>query len=386
MVIDDVYAFQGEVEQWRRQLHSRPGILYEVEETAEFVRQKLESFGVDQVVSGIGRTGVVGIIKGRHEGNKVVGLRAELDALPLSEMTNAPWRSIYPGKMHACGHDGHTAMLLGAARHLAATREFAGTVALIFQPAEEGGKGAAAMIDDGLLECFRIAEVYTMHNMPGLAVGKFGIREGVVLAASDNFRLTINGRGSHAAEPHKSSDPIAIGVQVVSMLNSIISRNIDPLKSAVLSVAKFHSGTTYNVIPESAEIMGTVRTLDEEVREVVEAKLRNICKAAAVAHDVVVDVEFEPYCSATINGSEETGYATAAARAVVGTENVIDDIDPMMGAEDFAYMLEKRPGALIWIGNGESPALHSPLYDFDDRALPFGVSYWVTLVGSRLSG
>ncbi|SMC77552.1 M20 aminoacylase family protein [Rhizobium sp. RU36D] len=376
---------QNEAREWRHHLHAHPEILYEVHNTAAFVAEKLKEFGVDEIVTGIGRTGVVGVIKGRGESDRAIGLRADMDALPLEEITGKPWASKSPGKMHACGHDGHTAMLLGAAKHLCETRNFNGRAVVIFQPAEEGGAGARAMVEDGLMERFGIEEVYGMHNMPGMPLGSFGIRNGGIMAAPDKFFVTINGRGGHAAEPHMTIDTIAIGAEIVGGLQLIASRNANPVRSVVVSVTQFHAGTTHNIIPEIAHLSGTVRTHDESVRNMAEARIRQIAAGIAAAHGAEVTVEYERACPVTSNHPTETRHAAKAAIDVVGEQLVNDDVDPSMAGEDFAFMLQARPGAYIMIGNGDTAGLHNPAYDFNDEALGYGISYWVRLAEQRLT-
>ncbi|SIQ65896.1 hippurate hydrolase [Rhizobium sp. RU35A] len=384
-ILNRAADMQAEISAWRRHIHENPGLLYDVEETAAFVEDKLKSFGVDEIVTGLGRTGVVALIRGRGEGDRVIGLRADMDALPLTEITGKPWASRKDGKMHACGHDGHTAMLLGAAQYLAETRNFNGTVALIFQPAEEGGRGALAMVEDGMMDRFGIQEVYGMHNMPGMALGTFAIRKGGIMAAPDKFTIQIKGRGGHAAEPHRTADPIVIGAQIVNGLQLIAARNANPLRSVVVSITQFHAGTTHNIIPEEAMIAGTVRSLDEAVRDMAEARIRQIAEGIAAANDCVAEVDYERACPVTVNHPEETIHAAKAAMAIVGEKNVDTEVDPSMAGEDFAFMLQARPGAYIMIGNGDTAALHNPAYDFNDEAIAYGVSYWVKLVEQRLA-
>ncbi|MCO5733641.1 M20 aminoacylase family protein [Rhizobium sp. SSA_523] len=384
-ILNRAAELQKEVTEWRRHLHERPELLYDVDETAAFVADKLRAFGVDEVVTGLGRTGVVGIIRGKGESERVVGLRADMDALPLEEISGRPWASRIPGKMHACGHDGHTAMLLGAARHLAETRNFNGSVAVIFQPAEEGGRGALAMVEDGLMDRFGIQEVYGMHNMPGMPLGTFAIRKGGIMAAPDKFTIKIAGRGGHAAEPHRTADPIVIGAQIVNGLQMIAARNANPLRSVVVSITQFHAGTTHNIIPEEAFLTGTVRSLDENVRDLAEARIRQIAEGIAAAHDARAEVEYERACPVTVNHPEETLHAARAAMDIVGERQVNTDVDASMAGEDFAFMLQARPGAYIMIGNGDTAALHNPAYDFNDEALAYGISYWVRLAEQRLS-
>ncbi len=383
-ILNRAAELQGEVTEWRRHIHAHPELLYAVENTAAFVAEKLRAFGVDEVVTGIGRTGVVGLIRGKGEG-RTIGLRADMDALPLTEITGKPYASQTPGKMHACGHDGHTAMLLGAAKYLAENRNFNGNIAVIFQPAEEGGAGGDAMVKDGMMERFQIAEVYGMHNMPGLPVGHFAIRKGAIMAATDEFTVSIKGLGGHAAMPHKTIDPIAIGAQIVSNLQLIASRSANPLKSVVVSVTKFNAGNAHNVIPNDASFAGTVRTLDPEMRDLAEQRFKQIVTGIATSHGAEVEIEFQRNYPVTFNHADETDHAIAVAEEIAGAGNVIPNIDPMMGGEDFSYMLNARPGAFIFVGNGDSAGLHNPAYDFNDEAIAHGISYWVRLAEQRLN-
>jgi hippurate hydrolase len=384
-ILNRAAELQGEVTEWRRYLHENPEILYEVDNTAAFVAAKLQEFGVDEIVTGIGRTGVVGIIRGKGTSNRTIGLRADMDALPLTEITDKPWASRTAGKMHACGHDGHTSMLLGAAKYLAETRNFDGNVALIFQPAEEGGAGALAMIEDGMIERFGIDEVYGMHNMPGIPVGQFAIRKGGIMAAPDRFTITIKGRGGHAAQPHRTIDPIFIGSQLVGSLQAIAARNADPVRSIVISVTRFDAGTTHNIIPDQAVLMGTVRTLSEETRDLAENRIRQIVEGIAAAHGAEAIVDYERKCPVTFNHDQETQHAIHVASEIVGASNIDSEVDPSMAGEDFAFMLKQRPGAFIFIGNGDTAGLHNPHYDFDDEAISYGISYWVRLAEQRLT-
>ena len=383
-ILNRAAELQDEVSGWRRYLHENPEILYDVENTSAFVAGKLREFGVDEVVTGLGRAGVVGLIRGKGDGRRTIGLRADMDALPLTETTGRPWASRTPGKMHACGHDGHTSMLLGAAKYLAEMRTFTGTVALVFQPAEEGGAGALAMIEDGLMDRFGIDEVYGMHNMPGIPVGRFAIRRGGIMAAPDRFTITVKGRGGHAAQPHRTIDPIFIGSQIVGSLQAIASRNADPLHSVVVSVTRFDAGTTHNIIPDEATLGGTARTLSEETRDLAENRIRQIVEGIAAAHGAEAVIDYERNCPVTVNHDREVLHAAASATKVVGEANVDTDVDPSMAGEDFAYMLQARPGAFIFIGNGETAPLHNPAYDFNDEAISYGISYWVKLVERRL--
>ena len=384
-VINRIAEFSDEIAGWRHDFHRHPEILYDVHRTAGRVAELLSSFGVDEVVTGIGRTGVVGVIRGRNpHSSKVIGLRADMDALPITEQTGKPYASTVAGKMHACGHDGHTAMLLGAARYLAETRNFEGTAVVIFQPAEEGGAGARAMMNDGLLEKFGITEVYGMHNMPGIAAGHFAIRPGGIMAATDEFRITVDGVGGHAGMPHNAVDPVVTSAHIITALQTIVSRNVDPLRSAVVSVTMLEAGHAFNVIPRTARLTGTVRTLDETVRRFTEERLRTISQQIAAAFGATVSIEYRHGYPVTVNSPAEASFAAAVASGVVGAERVQADADGTMGGEDFSYMLQERPGAYIFIGNGDSSQLHTENYDFNDDILPVGVSYWVKLVETAL--
>jgi amidohydrolase len=372
-----------EIASWRQDFHRHPELLYEVHRTAGIVADKLRAFGCDEVVTGLGKTGVVGVIRGRGQGSgKVVGLRADMDALPIEEATNLPYRSETPGLMHACGHDGHTAMLLGAAKYLAETRDFDGTAVVIFQPAEEGGGGGDAMVKDGLMERFGIQEVYGMHNWPGTPVGEFAIRPGPIMAAADRFVLDIEGRGGHAALPSNAIDTLLCAAQMVVALQAIVSRNVNPLDSAVLSVCSFKSGETFNVIPQHARLMGTVRTLKAETRDMMEERIRKVVEATAASFGATATLDYRRGYPVTFNHAAETDFMADVARSVGGA--VHTDIPPEMGAEDFSYMLEKRPGAYIFMGNGDSAQCHHPAYNFDDSAIPYGVSLWARIIEERM--
>lgn len=382
-VSNRIAAMKDEVAAWRQDLHANPEILYDVHRTAAFVADKLRAFGCDEVVTGIGQTGVVGVIKGRaRHGARVIGLRADMDALPILEQTGLPYASQVPGKMHACGHDGHTAMLLGAAKVLCETRNFEGTTVVIFQPAEEGGAGGDAMVKDGMMDRWRIDEVYGMHNMPGMPIGHFALRPGPIMAAADRFDIEIEGYGSHAAKPHLSIDSVAIGCQLHQALQTIVSRNVDPLQSAVVSLTMFHAGDAMNVIPQVAKLAGTVRTLNQSIRDLVKKRMHAICDGLATMHGAQVRLHYADGYPVTVNHDKQTGFAAHVARDVSGASAVNDDMVPTMGGEDFSYMLQARPGAFIFIGNGSTAGLHHPAYDFNDEAIPSGMSYWVRLVES----
>jgi hippurate hydrolase len=371
---------------WRREIHQNPELMYDVEGTAKFVADRLRAFGCDEVKTSIGRTGVVGVIRGaKGTSSRAIGLRADMDALPIEEETNLPYRSKIPGKMHACGHDGHTAMLLGAAQRLARTRDFAGNAIVIFQPAEEGGAGAMAMIDDGLMDKFGIEEVYGMHNMPALPVGSFSLRNGPMMAAADEITITVEGQGGHAAMPHQGVDPVVVGAQIVVALQTIASRNVDPLDSCVVSVTRFQAGKANNIIPQSAWLNGTVRTLKAATRDAVEKRIHEISAGLAAAGGATARVEYRRKYPPTVNHAAQTDFAAGVARKVAGDSHVDANALPIMGAEDFSFMLEARPGAFIFLGNGDSAKLHHPSYDFNDAALPYGMSYWVELVETALA-
>ena len=384
-IINRVAELADEVAEWRRDFHQNPEILYEVHRTAARVADLLTSFGCDEVVTGIGRTGVVGVIRGREPASRTIGLRADMDALPIQEIRDLPYRSTVPGKMHACGHDGHTAMLLGAARYLTETRNFAGTAIVIFQPAEEGGAGGKAMVDDGMMDRFAIDEVYGMHNMPGLPIGHITTRPGAVMAASDSFEIRLKGYGGHAAKPHITIDPIVAGSQIVTALQSIVARNIDPVDNAVISVTRFHAGTeANNIIPQTAVIGGTVRSLNAETRKTLEKRFHEVVNGVSAAMGVEVDLTYHLGYPIVVNHADQTEFAASVARGVVGEDRVSTDMPPSLGGEDFAYMLEARPGAFLFIGNGDSAGLHHPEYDFDDSIIPHGISYWAKLVETAL--
>ncbi len=377
--------FHDEIAEWRQEIHANPGLLYDVGETAALVSDKLKEFGVDEIVGEIGQTGVVGVIKGRsNNSGKVIGLRADMDALPILEKSDKPYVSKNKGLMHACGHDGHTAMLLGAAKYLAETRNFDGTVVVIFQPAEEGGAGGKAMVDDGLMDRFGIQEVYGMHNMPGLPVGEFSIRSGALMAATDEFTVKIEGLGTHAAFPQGGIDPIIIATQIVQALQTIVSRNVDPLESAVLSVTAINAGKAYNVIPQSATFLGTVRTLDDGVRDLVQKRFTEVVESFVAAYGASADIHYKRGYPVTYNHDAQSDFAGRIAKEIVGDGKVNTEQTPVMGGEDFSFMLEARPGAFIFMGNGDTANLHHEEYDFNDEAIPVGCSYWAKLVETAM--
>ncbi len=384
-IVNRVADLHAEITAWRHDLHAHPELLYDVHRTAASVADKLKSFGCDDVVAGIGRTGVVGVIRGRKAGAKVVGLRADMDALPIEEATGLSYKSTVPGKMHACGHDGHTAMLLGAAKYLADTRNFAGTAVVIFQPAEEGGAGARAMLQDGLLDRFGIEEVFGMHNQPGLPVGQFAISPGPMMASTDTIAINLEGIGGHAAWPHLAVDTILVGAQIVNQLQSIVSRNVDPLEAAVISICTFQGGHADNVIPQHVRLRGTARSLSPEVRDLLEKRVREVVEGTARLYGAKAELTYRTGYPVLVNEERSSAFAAAVASEIAGKDKV-SDCPPRMGAEDFAYMLQQRPGAFIWMGNGDSAGLHHPAYDFNDEAIPVGTSYWVRLAETALAG
>jgi hippurate hydrolase len=381
-VINSIAALSDEMAAWRQDFHENPELLYEVHRTAGVVADKLRAFGCDEVVTGIGRTGVVGVIRGRNSASgKTIGLRADMDALPILETSGVPFASKNPGVMHACGHDGHTTMLLGAAKHLAETRNFDGTVIVIFQPAEEGGAGGKAMVDDGLMTRWGVQEVYGMHNMPGLAEGNFSLSHGAMLASADAIEIKVTGKGGHGGSgPHKAVDSILIAAQIINALQSIVARNVDPLQSAVISVCAIHGGTAFNVIPETVEMKGTVRTLHPGIRDLVEKRIAEVADATARAYGGSAETIYTRMYPVTMNHAREAAFAAEVARDVSGSDRVDEHALPRMGGEDFSFMLEERPGAFVFIGIGEGNELHHSAYRFNDNVLATGASFWVRLV------
>ena len=386
-VINRIAEFHAEMTQWRRQIHAHPETAFEEHNTAELVAGLLKSFGVS-VDRGIARTGVIGTLKGALPGDRAIALRADMDALHVEEQNDVPHASLNPGRMHACGHDGHTAMLLGAAKHLAETRNFAGTIHFFFQPAEENEGGARLMIEEGVLERYPVEAVYGMHNWPEVPAGQFAVRPGPMMAAFDIFEITICGRGAHAAMPHLAIDPIVVAAQLVNGLQTIASRNVHPLEGAVVSITQIHGGDTWNVIPDSVVLRGTTRSFNPAVRDQIEPAIRRIADGACRACGAQMELSYERRYPALINASAETEIAAATAASLVGEGNVRRDLLPSMAAEDFACFLEQKPGAYIWIGNGTAEAggiLHNPHYDFNDEILPLGASYWVRLAEAALA-
>jgi len=384
-IVNRVADLHADITEWRRDLHMHPELQYDVHRTAGSVAEKLKAFGCDEVVTGLGRTGVVGVIRGKKGGSgKTIGLRADMDALPIEEANDLPYKSTVPGKMHACGHDGHTAMLLGAARYLTETRNFSGTAVVIFQPAEEGGGGGKAMVDDGLMDRFGIEEVFGMHNYPGMPVGAFGIRPGPMMAAADALTIDIEGVGAHAARPHLGVDTVLVGAQIINALQSVVSRNVDPLKSAVVSICMFRAGNADNVIPQTVQLRGTARSLASEVRDLLEKRLPVVVENTAAAYGAKAKLIYKRGYPVLVNHEKQTEFAASVAAQIAGQDKVDTGLPPMMGAEDFSFMLNARPGAFIWIGNGASAGLHHPSYNFDDETIPYGTSYWVKLVETAL--
>ncbi|QOY94315.1 amidohydrolase [Massilia sp. UMI-21] len=392
-LVEPILAHQAELQEIRRDLHAHPELCYEEQRTADMVAARLTEWGIP-IVRGLGVTGVVGIIK-NGSSERAIGLRADMDALPMQEINGFAHASRHPGKMHACGHDGHTAMLLGAAHHLAQHRNFDGTVYLIFQPAEEGGGGARRMMDDGLFEQFPMQAVYGMHNWPGIPEGNFGVVSGPMMASSNEFRVTVRGKGAHAAQPHRGIDPVMVAVQIAQAWQTIVSREKNPLESAVLSITQIHAGSATNVIPDEAELVGTVRTFSTGVLDLIQRRMEEIANGVAAAFHASVNFNFKRNYPPLINHPEQTGFAVEAMRDVVGAERVDTNVEPTMGAEDFAFMLQEKPGCYVFIGNGEGAhragghglgpcQLHNTSYDFNDNLLPIGASFWVRLVEMSL--
>ena len=386
-VINRIADFHDDMTAWRRDIHAHPETAFEENRTADIVADKLESFGIE-VDRGLAKTGVVGRLKAGTSA-KAIGLRADLDALNLLEKNDFDYRSRHEGKMHACGHDGHITMLLGAARYLAETRNFDGTVHFIFQPAEEGGGGGKVMVDEGLFERFPCEAVYGMHNWPGMARGRIGVRTGAMMASADLFSIRIRGRGGHAAMPHHAIDPVVVGAQIVTALQTIASRTNDPLDSVVVSVTQFHAGTADNVIPDEAVLSGTCRALSPDGRDMIERRMRETVDGIAASHGIAADLDYRRNYPVLVNTAEETARAARAAAKVVGEANVAVDDPPVMGSEDFAFMLQAKPGSYVWIGNGVGEEggcmVHNPHYDFSDEILPVGASYWAALVEQELA-
>ena len=380
-----------EIRSWRHTLHAHPELGYEEKWTSDFVADKLQSFGIE-VHRGLGGTGVVGVLKGLDAhlgggGNKAIGLRADMDALPMTEENDFPYKSKFDGRMHACGHDGHTAMLLGAAKLLASRNNFDGTVYFIFQPAEEGGGGGLAMIDDGLFDEFPMDSVWGMHNWPGMEEGTVAVHKGSVMAAADRFEVTVNGNGGHAAMPQATNDPVLAVTAIIQALQQIVARKQNPLDAVVVSVTQINAGSGFNIIPQKANFIGTIRTVNPATRVDVHKQFTQICEATALAYGCVADVSVIKGYPVTVNDIESSDKAIEVASSLFGKNSVKTNLTPSMGAEDFAYMLEKTPGAYIWLGAGEGKSgcmLHNTKYDFNDNILPLGISYWEKLVKTEL--
>ncbi|MFC0170630.1 M20 aminoacylase family protein [Pseudoduganella danionis] len=393
-LVDPIIAFQAEIQQIRRDLHAHPELCYEEQRTSDIVAAQLTAWGIP-VIRGLGKTGVVGIIK-NGSSSRAIGLRADMDALPMQEINTFAHASRHAGKMHACGHDGHTAMLLGAAKYLAEQRNFDGTVYLVFQPAEEGGAGARRMIDDGLFEQCPMDAIYGMHNWPGAAAGTMSVTAGPMMASSNEFYVTVKGKGAHAAQPHKGIDPVMIAVQIAQSWQTIISRQKSPLDTAVLSITQIHAGSATNVIPDEANLVGTVRTFTQPVLDMIEQRMGEVAQHTAAAFGAEVDFKFRRNYPPLVNHAEQTRFAVEVMKEVVGAENVDDQVEPTMGAEDFAFFLQAKPGCYVFIGNGEGEhrdgghglgpcVLHNASYDFNDNLLPIGASFWVKLVEKALA-
>lgn len=378
-VLNRIADFAPQLTEWRRYLHQHPELGFDCHETAAFVAARLREFGVDEIHEGIGKTGLVGIINGQGEG-PTIGLRADMDALPMQETTGAEWASTVDGRMHACGHDGHTTMLLGAAKYLAETRNFAGRVALIFQPAEEDGGGGDAMVRDGMMERFGISRVFAMHNDPGSPTGRIQTTPGPIMAAVDNFEIHVRGRGGHGAMPHLTADPVVAAVAIVAAIQTISSRNHYALDDLALSVTQIHTGSADNIVPDTAWICGTIRTFDSAVRDMVRRRLTEICAGQGAAYNVTAELDYQKGYPATVNDPDATAFAVAVAEEIAGPANVSDHAGREMGAEDFSYMLQARPGCYLFLGQGDGPGVHNPGYDFNDEITPVGASFFARLV------
>jgi len=381
-IVNRIADYAKDMQGWRRHLHQNPELGFECHETAAFVADRLREFGVDEIHEGIAKTGLVAIINGQGEG-PTIGLRADMDALPMPEETGLDYASVHDGKMHACGHDGHTTMLLGAAKYLAETRNFTGRVALIFQPAEESGGGGEVMCDEGIMDRFNIAEVYALHNIPDLPVGTFSTTPGPIMAAVDDFAINIKGLGGHGAYPQDTRDPVVAAVALSGAIQTIVSRNLDTRKELVVSVTQIHTGSADNIIPETAFVGGTVRTFDKGVQEMVQKRLAAICRGVAESYDVTIDLTYNIGYPATVNDAGKAEIAAAVASEISGAAHVVDDQMPEMGAEDFSYMLEQRPGAYLFLGQGEGPGVHNTGYDFNDEISPYGASFFARMVEVR---
>ena len=378
-IINRIADYFDEMQGWRHHIHTHPELGFDCFETAKFVKSKLEEFGVDEIHTEIAKTGIVAIIRGKSTG-KTIGLRADMDALPLEEATGKEYKSKKTGVMHACGHDGHTTMLLGAAKYLCETRNFSGNVALIFQPAEEGGGGADVMCKEGIMDRFRIDEVYGIHNDPGAPLGFFQTCSGANMAAADDFTIKILGQGGHAAEPEETIDPLVTGVQLVQAIQTISSRNLAALEKVVISITQFHAGTTHNIIPNEAYINGTVRTLSKEAQSLVVKRLQELCKGHSLGFGGKIKLDYNYGYPPTVNHQKETQFAGEVAKEIVGEQNVDINAKPIMASEDFSYMIEERPGCYFHVGQGTGVPVHNPEYDFNDDLSPVGASFFARLV------
>ena len=382
-ILNSIAGFEKDMAKWRQHLHQNPELGRECYKTAEYVSERLKEFGITEIHTGYASTGLVAIIEGKAPG-RTIGLRADMDALPITENTGLSYSSVNEGVMHACGHDGHTTMLLGAARYLSETKNFSGRVALIFQPDEEATGGAKAMVEEGIVEQFQIEEVYALHNIPGHDVGVMYTRPGPIMAGADNFSVEIKGKGGHAAYPHEVKDPIVAALSIAQSFQTIVSRNNIPSDDLVISITQVHSGTTDNVIPETAYLNGTVRTFDLSVQEMVIKRMEKIISGLAIGFEVEAKLNYEKGYPPTINHEEATNFAIEVANDVCGPDQVLTLVNKEMGAEDFSYMLEKRPGAYVFLGIGEGAGLHSPNYDFNDAAAPVGASFFARLIEKAL--
>ena len=382
-ILNSIAGFEKDMAKWRQHLHQNPELGRECYKTAEYVSERLKEFGITEIHTGYASSGLVAIIEGKAPG-RTIGLRADMDALPIAENTGLSYSSVNEGVMHACGHDGHTTMLLGAARYLSETRNFSGRVALIFQPDEEATGGAKAMVEEGIIEQFQIEEVYALHNIPGHDVGVMYTRSGPIMAGADNFSVEIKGKGGHAAYPHEVKDPIVAALSIAQAFQTIVSRNNIPSDDLVISITQVHSGTTDNVIPETAYLNGTVRTFDLSVQEMVIKRMEKIISGLAMSFEVEAKLNYEKGYPPTINHEEATNFAIEVAHDVCGPDRVLTSVSKEMGAEDFSYMLEKRPGAYLFLGIGEGAGLHNPNYDFNDAAAPVGASFFARLIEKAL--
>jgi hippurate hydrolase len=382
-ILNSIAGFENDMAKWRRHLHQNPELGRDCYKTAEYIQERLKEFGITEIHAGYASTGIVAIIEGQTSG-RTIGLRADMDALPITENTGMPYSSKNEGVMHACGHDGHTTMLLGAARYLSETRNFSGRVALIFQPDEEATGGAEVMVEEGILEQFKIEEVYALHNIPGHDVGVMYTRPGPIMAGADSFNVEIRGKGGHAAYPHEVKDPIVAALSIAQAFQTIVSRNNIPSDDLVISITQVHSGTTDNVIAETAFLNGTVRTFDLSVQEMVINRMEKIISGFSISFEVDAKFNYEKGYPPTINHEEKTNFAIEVAKEVCGSDKVLTSVGKEMGAEDFSYMLQKRPGAYLFMGIGEGAGLHNPNYDFNDAAAPVGASFFARLIEKAL--